>query len=103
MASDDRIIILDVGGTIFRAKKSTLASQEGYFRKLISDAWAEGTESGNVDYDKSLFIDRDPHCFPSILSYLRSGKIYLTDDVSSVYLAQLLDEAEVRINLYFPF
>jgi hypothetical protein len=87
----DHIVVLDVGGVLFRAKKSTLASQEGYFTKLISSEWSEGTEGGE---DEPIFIDRDPQCFPSILSFLRSGKIYLTEDVSSVYLEQLLDESE---------
>jgi hypothetical protein len=87
----DHIVVLDVGGVLFRAKKSTLASQEGYFTKLISSEWSEGSEGGE---DEPIFIDRDPQCFPSILSFLRSGKIYLTEDVSSVYLQQLLDESE---------
>lgn len=91
MSESDAIVILDVGGCSFRAKKSTLCSSEGYFRKLISETWSEQSETSA---GKSLFIDRDPHCFPSILSYLRSGKIYLTDEVSSVYLSQLHDEAE---------
>lgn len=90
MQKEDAIIILDVGGVSFRAKKSTLSSSEGYFRNLISENWGESGESSE---GKSLFIDRDPHCFPSILSYLRSGKIYLTDEVGSVYLSQLYDEA----------
>ena len=98
----DPIVLLDVGGRIFRARKSTLTSHDGFFRKLVSEEWVESHYlkdsseplcRGSSSEGNSLFIDRDPHCFDSILSYLRSSKIYLSD-FSSVYLAKLLDEAE---------
>lgn len=90
MSTMDPIVLLDVGGQMFRTRKSTLATQDdGFFRKLVSEEWVESTQTEG----KALFIDRDPQCFDSVLSYLRSGKIYLSD-YSSVYLAQLLDEAE---------
>ena len=37
------IVILDVGGQLFRSTKSTLTSVDSYFSRLLSDTWMEGT------------------------------------------------------------
>ena len=110
-------ILLNVGGQHFRASKTTLTHVESYFSRLISNVWIEGVDnSTDADEDaflsrsygaddtalgksdntpeKIIFIDRDPTCFPSILSYLRSLKVYFTADIPDVYLHQLYDEAD---------
>ena len=97
MASDtvskDPIIILDVGGQIFRSKMRTLTSVSGsYFERALNGDWMEN-RSLKEDPNFSLFVDRDPQCFSFVLSYLRSGKLYFTDDVASIQLCQLGDEA----------
>ena len=90
----DKIVVLDVGGTKFRSKSSTLtAASESFFQKMIELNFAEKKTLNDPQNESSIFIDRDPTCFPSILSFLRSGKIYFTEDVTNVYLAMLLDEA----------
>ena len=90
----DPIVVLDVGGQVFRSKMRTLTSVEGsYFELALNGDWIE-KRSLKEDPNRELFVDRDPLCFPFILSYLRSGKLYFTEDVSSVQLCQLLDEAE---------
>jgi hypothetical protein len=108
-------VILDIGGTCFRVSKSTLSIVDNsYFARLVSDQWSEfqgglGNDdnvggstflSGSSNHihqqreERTLFIDRDPECFPSILSYLRSLKVYFTEDITNLYLERLLDEAD---------
>lgn len=60
------IIILNVGGTIFRSTKSTLEISK-YFEAMLN---------GNFKLNKDeVFIDRDPELFGYILSYLRNKDI----------------------------
>jgi hypothetical protein len=90
---EDPIVILDVGGQIFRSKLRTLTStSDSYFERALKGDWIE-SRSLKEDPNFSLFVDRDPQCFPFILSYLRSGKLYFTEEVSSIQLCQLADEA----------
>ena len=71
----------------------TLTSVSGsYFERALNGDWMEN-RSLKEDPNFSLFVDRDPQCFSFVLSYLRSGKLYFTDDVSSIQLCQLGDEA----------
>jgi len=70
MMAQDKVITLDVGGTIFRSTAATLLSHkpkdaESYFSALLS------TGSAN-----SFFIDRDPEYFRVVLNYLRDGNVW---------------------------
>jgi hypothetical protein len=53
MAKVNDIVLLDVGGVIFKTTKSTLCSVDGYFTSMLQNGvWAE--ESMKVP----IFIDR---------------------------------------------
>lgn len=84
---DRDVIELDIGGMIFRTTKSTVCRFESYFQGMLSQGnFLEGSTG------RSIFVDRDPTTFESILSFMRSGRIFFTQD--SVYLEKLLLEAD---------
>lgn len=61
---DESIIKLNVGGIIFMTKYSTLIPRSKYFMKLLI----------NGDHPvapREIFIDRSPHIFKHVLSFLR--------------------------------
>mmetsp|Transcript_13411 Transcript_13411/g.22461 ORF Transcript_13411/g.22461 Transcript_13411/m.22461 type:complete len:224 (-) Transcript_13411:206-877(-) len=87
----DKVIIeLDVGGKIFRTTKSTLCSTDSFFSRMLSgDTWGEGITKGPI------FIDRDHTVFAGILSFLRSGRLVVSDiEDDDTYLEKLLIEAD---------
>lgn len=103
--SQSQIIVLDVGGTYFRTTKSTLTIVDSFFNRMLSDMWKEGSspdtsgESFTSPNRKggeptTIFIDRDPLCFPAILSYLRSQQVFLAEDIDRSFLEKLLVEAD---------
>ena len=57
---EDSIILLDVGGALFRTTKSTLCKFENFFsRMLTQNSWLETTiADGNTTTMKPIFIDR---------------------------------------------
>eukprot|EP01038_Epipyxis_sp_PR26KG_P005322 gene5322-7387_t len=86
------IIELDVGGKLFRTTKATLCNVDGYFsRMLLNDRW---NEKNSTDASTPIFIDRDPLTFPSILSFLRSRRVFFTPSEDDIYLERLLIEAD---------
>lgn len=116
------VIVLDVGGTCFRTTKTTLASIDSFFSRMVSESWREGSgcdtshESAETPRGKPgssssssssssspgqhrqqqpayIFIDRDPTCFLHILSFLRSQQAFL-HDLDRAYLEKLLCEAD---------
>ncbi|KAH7725754.1 BTB/POZ domain-containing protein KCTD17 [Aphelenchoides avenae] len=67
---------LNVGGTVFRTTKQTLRNDpESFFAKLLDT----DMEPSEKDETGAFLIDRDPACFQTILNYLRSGSVYITD------------------------
>lgn len=60
----DPVITLDVGGTCFRTRASTLTNGSAYFAAMLSGNWAEHAE-------EDMFVDRDPGVFTHILQMLR--------------------------------
>ena len=58
---DERTVRLNVGGQSFEVARSTLCAHPGYLANLL-------------DCDGSIFIDRDPAHFPSVLAWLRDGQ-----------------------------
>lgn len=98
---DRKIIELDVGGKLFRTTKSTLCSIDNYFsRMLLENNWFECNESNspheepNNNISNRIFIDRDPDVFDGILSYLRCGRSFISDQDSINYLERLAVEAD---------
>lgn len=88
------IVHVGIGGTVFRTTRSTLTSVDGFFARLWSGAgWADaGADVGTSA--NPLFIDRDPLTFPSILSYLRSGRALFSGNEDIIYLQKLAIEAD---------
>ena len=68
----DPIIKLNVGGQVFMTSESTLTwpGPECFFSSLIL-----GRMSSCKDSEGALFIDRDPHLFSIVLTYLRTRDI----------------------------
>ncbi|KAH7701451.1 BTB/POZ domain-containing protein KCTD5-like protein [Aphelenchoides avenae] len=72
----DRWIRLNVGGKIFTTTKQTLCKEpESFFARLF----ATDLQPSDKDESGAYLIDRDPDCFPAILSYLRSGLVNISD------------------------
>lgn len=65
----DSTLKLNVGGTIFETRRSTLVSGSQFFEALLSDRW-KGTACVT---DEPLFLDRDPVGFGHVLNYLRDA------------------------------
>uniref|UniRef100_A0A915Q1I1 CRIB domain-containing protein n=1 Tax=Setaria digitata TaxID=48799 RepID=A0A915Q1I1_9BILA len=69
---DERYIVLDIGGRLFKTKLKTLISIDGsFFQQLFTAKWDHLLDSAG-----HLFIDRDGDIFPVIIGYLRHGKSY---------------------------
>lgn len=73
---DPDIVTLDVGGQLFKTRKSTLMSRSAYFRRMWNSQFqfAEAAES-------TVFLDRDPGLFRHVLAYLRNPGVHLSCDV----------------------
>ena len=121
-AEQQIVIVLDVGGVLFRTTQATLASiGSSYFARLISHDWLEGCDMINEDSSQSggsnsrggdmgrdeckgrerkkervLFIDRNPALFPHVLSYLRCLKPYIPEALPTAELLQV--RACVRVH-----
>jgi hypothetical protein len=67
---DDDIIILDVGMTLFKTRKSTLVK---YPSTLLGMMFSQEKIPLDKQEDGSYFFDQDPTEFPYILSYYRTG------------------------------
>ena len=86
------IVSLNVGGKTFSTSSTTLrkSGANSVLTKLLEKE-ADGSFLWPKDTAGSYFIDRDPAPFEKILSFLRTGKLYLDEHMSLDYL---LSEAE---------
>jgi len=98
-----QMIVLDVGGQVFRTTRGTLTTTDCFFSRLLGSDWREGQQPQSSDTlgectspqpPVTVFIDRDPLCFPLILSYLRSQRVFIPADADKVFLEKLLVEAD---------
>lgn len=73
--SNRDVIQLDVGGTLFKTRRTNLSSKSTYFRScfLRCDGDDGGDENGRED--EVIFIDQDPDVFSILLSFMRTGAI----------------------------
>eukprot|EP01122_Echinamoeba_exundans_P013776 TRINITY_DN6066_c0_g1_i2.p1 TRINITY_DN6066_c0_g1~~TRINITY_DN6066_c0_g1_i2.p1 ORF type:complete len:251 (+),score=25.33 TRINITY_DN6066_c0_g1_i2:33-785(+) len=85
--SSSDVIELNVGGTIFASCRSTLTR--------ISDSMLARLIDGNIptakDSQGRYFIDRDPTHFGTLLNYLRTGELYVPEDVPIKRVVQEAD------------
>ncbi|VDN25211.1 unnamed protein product [Gongylonema pulchrum] len=87
---DERCIILDVGGRIFKTRLKTLNAVSGsYFSQLLTANNGHPPSS-----DGYVFIDRDADAFPTILGYLRHGINYPLPDDDCYKLSRIAYEAQ---------
>jgi hypothetical protein len=98
----DELVILDVGGKIFKTMKSTLSLKFGeelgfvnmtntFFTSLLKHGRNQRDKNGNIYF----FVDRDPKFFPIILNYFRNG-----GDISCLEIPQYRHELLQEINHY---
>ncbi|CAL2033837.1 unnamed protein product [Caenorhabditis brenneri] len=87
MTSNDNIVKLDIGGTLFKTSRSTLTKFDGFFKTMLeTDILITKDESG------AIFIDRDPKYFRLILNFMRDGQVKLPESQREV--EELCVEAE---------
>ena len=72
--SAQSIVSLDVGGTIFKTRLSTMLKYPG--SKLVK-MYNEGEKIKNLNY---FFLDTDAEYFRVVLNFLRNGKIIKLED-----------------------
>jgi len=115
MSSLSQVVILDVGGQLFRTTRGTLTTYDSFFARMLGSDWRESQQQCDTSGETAtspppkssqqqqqqqqqapltIFIDRDPLCFPVILSHLRSQRVFLPADADRVFLEKLLVEAD---------
>ncbi|GAM17352.1 hypothetical protein SAMD00019534_005270, partial [Acytostelium subglobosum LB1] len=73
------IVILDVGGTVFKTEIKTLRSVKGsYFDLMFSKSYKPKIMDGTTN---TYFIDRDGTHFMYILNHLRGNKLVVPNDL----------------------
>eukprot|EP00088_Acartia_fossae_P061996 TRINITY_DN7462_c0_g1_i12.p1 TRINITY_DN7462_c0_g1~~TRINITY_DN7462_c0_g1_i12.p1 ORF type:complete len:219 (-),score=39.60 TRINITY_DN7462_c0_g1_i12:319-975(-) len=83
------IIVLNVGGTRFETTRATLVSQPDSMLAKMFDPDSPLVPA--KPKDDAYFLDRDPETFSLILSFLRSGEIFVD---SKMVLNKLSHEAK---------
>merc|ERR1739848_455832 len=71
--SAESIVSLNVGGTIFQTRPSTMLK---YPDSKLARMYNEGQKIKNLNF----FIDEDPEYFRIVLNFLRKGKIIKFED-----------------------
>jgi hypothetical protein len=84
------IVVVNVGGKIFRTTSSTLRKAR-FFDSLMKYA-EDGKMGTTVDDDGHFFVDRSSELFSYILEYLRSGLWVLRDKASDPAFVEALRE-----------
>lgn len=82
----ESFVNLNVGGVVFGTTRSTLTKYDGFFKNTLESRDAsENNEIGTI------FIDRDPTHFRSVLNFMRDGNTPIPE--SKIEKDQLLQEA----------
>ena len=85
----NRIVSLNVGGTVYSTSVATLLSHRDCFFEAM---FARFNTSHSEDEHGQVFIDRDGSRFRHILNYLRTGSCHLEPSLSNY--SEILEEAE---------
>ena len=72
-SSEEKMVTINMGGTVFTTLKSTLSSMSPFFANIFSDKWRDAGSSTIRDKDGNIFIDRDATYFPMLLNWARDG------------------------------
>ncbi|CAH8495150.1 unnamed protein product [Schistosoma intercalatum] len=86
------IVRLNVSGTIFHVRHSTLKRDPFVYGKMLEDAiWIAQT--------KEYYFERDPEVFRFILSYLRRGELHLPHGMCGPLVEKELDDWGIALGL----
>jgi len=92
----DQLVKINVGGTRYITTRSTLVSKgENFFTVLLDNDEGNGVPCLR-DEQGYIFIDRDGELFRHVLNYLRTGKLFKPDTLSTVQLEFELDFYQIR-------
>ena len=72
-SSAEKMVTINMGGTVFNTLKSTLTNMSPFFANMYSDKWRDAGSSAITDKDGNIFIDRDATYFPMLLNWARDG------------------------------
>jgi hypothetical protein len=72
-SSEEKMVTINMGGTVFTTLKSTLSNMSPFFANIYSDKWRDAGSSPITDKDGNIFIDRDATYFPMLLNWARDG------------------------------
>lgn len=72
-SSAEKMVTINMGGTVFTTLKSTLSNMSPFFANMYSDKWRDAGSSAITDKDGNIFIDRDATYFPMLLNWARDG------------------------------
>jgi len=72
-SSEEKMVTVNMGGTVFTTLKSTLTNMSPFFANMYSDKWRDAGSSAITDKDGNIFIDRDATYFPILLNWARDG------------------------------
>ena len=72
-SSAEKMVTINMGGTVFNTLKSTLSNMSPFFANMYSDKWRDAGSSSITDKDGNIFIDRDATYFPMLLNWARDG------------------------------
>ena len=82
--SPSDVVILDVGGKLYKTTQATLIRFSSYFEAMFSEHWSREDEEDGDERVKTIFIDKDPQPFQFILSYMREGCIQIPEEDMSL-------------------
>uniref|UniRef100_A0A5K4FA75 BTB domain-containing protein n=2 Tax=Schistosoma mansoni TaxID=6183 RepID=A0A5K4FA75_SCHMA len=86
------IVRLNVSGTIFHVRHSTLKHDPFVYGKMLEDAiW--------IDKTKEYYFERDPEVFRFILNYLRRGELHLPHGMCGPIVEKELDDWGIALGL----
>ncbi|KAF2658828.1 hypothetical protein K491DRAFT_755909 [Lophiostoma macrostomum CBS 122681] len=72
MSKTPDVIVLDVGGTKYKALRSTLTATSGHLRALLSEEkWTIQKQE-----DGSIYVEADPEVFCHLLRFMRQPEVY---------------------------
>jgi hypothetical protein len=77
---EDKIIVLDVGGQLFKTRRSTLMRGSGGI--IAKQTFFSAALEDEASFTEPLFIDRSPVYFVIVLDYLRSGEMHCPSSLS---------------------
>ncbi|CAI2725833.1 unnamed protein product [Schistosoma spindalis] len=86
------LVKINVSGTIFHVRHSTLKRDPFVYGKMLEDAiWISKT--------KEYYFERDPVVFRFILCYLRRGELHLPHDMCGPLVEKELDDWGIALGL----